>query len=58
MLAQGQVRTFKVGHMLPPDQIHHRAIAMFAEELAKLSGNRLKVNIFPSSEMGSIAEML
>ena len=58
VLAQGPVRTFKFGHMLPPDQIHHRAIAMFAEELAKLSGNRLKVDIFPSSQMGSIAEML
>ena len=53
-----QVRTLKFGHMLPPDQIHHRAIAMFGDELAKLSGNRMKLEIFPSSQMGSIAEML
>lgn len=53
-----QVRTLKFGHMLPPDQIHHRAIAMFGTELAKVSGNRMKVDIFPSSQMGSIAEML
>ncbi len=51
-------RTLKFGHMLPPDQIHHKAIAMFGDELAKVSGGKMKVDIFPSSQMGSIAEML
>ena len=53
-----QTRTIRFGHMLPTDQIHHKAIAMFGEELAKLSSNKMKVEIFPSSQLGSIAEML
>jgi tripartite ATP-independent transporter DctP family solute receptor len=56
--AQGQVRTLKFGHMLPPDQIHHKALVMFGDELAKRSNGRMKLDIFPSSQMGSIAEML
>jgi tripartite ATP-independent transporter DctP family solute receptor len=51
-------RTIRFGHMLPTDQIHHKAIVMFAEELAKLSSNKIKVEIFPSSQLGSIPEML
>jgi len=55
--AQG-TKTLKFGHMLPPDQVHHKAIALFGEELGKLSKNSIKVDIFPSSQMGSIPEML
>src|SRR3569832_820341 len=51
-------KTLKFGHMLPPDQVHHKAIALFGDELAKLSGGKMKMDIFPSSQMGSIAEML
>jgi len=51
-------KTVKFGHMLPPDQIHHKALVLFGDELGKLSKGRMKVDIFPSSQMGSIAEML
>jgi TRAP-type C4-dicarboxylate transport system substrate-binding protein len=40
--------------MLPTDQVHHKAIALFGEELGKLSKNTIKLDIFPSSQMGSI----
>ena len=53
-----QARTLRFGHMLPPTQIHARAVQMFADELAKLSSNKLKVEIFPSSQLGSITEMM
>ena len=53
-----QARVIRFGHMLPTDQIHHKAIALFGEELAKLSGNKMKLEIFPSSQLGSISEML
>jgi tripartite ATP-independent transporter DctP family solute receptor len=56
--AAQQARTLKFGHMLPPDQLHHKAIALFGDELAKLSGGKMKLDIFPSSQMGSIPEML
>jgi len=51
-------KTLKFGHMLPTDQVHHKAIALFGEELGKLSNNTIKLDIFPSSQMGSIPEML
>ena len=57
--AQAQsTKTLKFGHMLPTDQVHHKAIALFGEELSKLSKNSIKLDIFPSSQMGSIPEML
>jgi TRAP-type transport system periplasmic protein len=57
--ARGQpIKTIRFGHMLPTDQIHHKAVAMFGDEMARLSGNRIKVEIFPSSQLGTIPEML
>lgn len=53
-----QARTLRFGHMLPTDSIYHKAIALFAEEVGKLSGRKLKVDIFPSSQLGNIAEMM
>jgi len=51
-------KTIRFGHMLPTDQIHHKAILVFADEIAKMSGNKIKVEIFPSSQLGTIPEML
>jgi len=57
--ALGQAtKTIRFGHMLPADQIHHKAIVVFADEIARQSGNRIKVEIFPSSQLGTISEML
>ena len=56
-LAQG-VKTLRFGHMLPIETVYHKAIAMFAEEVNKLSDKKIKVDIFPSSQLGNIAEML
>ncbi|MET0345960.1 MAG: DctP family TRAP transporter solute-binding subunit [Casimicrobiaceae bacterium] len=51
-------KTLRFGHMLPTTQTQSRAVAMFGDELAKLSGNKFKVEVFPSSQLGSIAEMM
>ena len=51
-------KTLRFGHMLPANQIHSRAVQMFADELFKLSSKKIKVDIFPSSQLGSISEML
>jgi C4-dicarboxylate-binding protein DctP len=56
-IAQG-AKTLRFGHMLPPNQIHSQAVQMFATELGKLSSGKMKVEIFPSSQLGSISEML
>jgi len=53
-----RARTLRFGSMMPPDTIYHKACVMFAEELAKLSSQKMKVEVYPSSQLGSIAEML
>src|SRR5262245_50621300 len=51
-------KTLRFGHMLPTTQTQSRAVVMFGDELAKLSGNKFKLEVFPSSQLGSIAEMM
>jgi tripartite ATP-independent transporter DctP family solute receptor len=53
-----RARVFRFGHMLPPDTLYHRAILMFCDEVGKLSSNKMKFEAYPSSQLGSIAEML
>lgn len=53
-----KAQTLRYGHMLPADSIYHRAIVMFGDELAKLSGGKLKVQVFPDSQLGTIPEMM
>ena len=57
-IAQG-VKTFKFGHMMPANEnLYHRAIMMFADEVSKLSDKKLKIDVFPASQLGPIPEML
>ena len=56
-LAQ-RARVLRFGSMMPADTIYHKACVMFADELAKLSSQKLKVEVYPASQLGSIAEML
>jgi C4-dicarboxylate-binding protein DctP len=51
-------RELRLGHNLPNSTIYHKAIAMFADEVSKLSSGKIKVTIFPSSQLGSSSEML
>lgn len=51
-------RTLRYGHMVPTTTVYHEAITIFGNELAALSGNKLKLSIFPSSQLGPISEML
>ena len=53
-----QARTLKFGHMLPVDNVYHKALALFGDELGKISSGKLKLEIFPSSQLGNIAEMM
>ena len=57
--ALGQrARAFRFGHMLPTDTLYHKSIQMFADEANKLSSGKMKIDIYPSSQLGSIPEML
>jgi tripartite ATP-independent transporter DctP family solute receptor len=53
-----RARVLRYGSMLPADSIYHRACVMFGEELAKLSSGKLKVEVYPDSQLGTIPEML
>jgi TRAP-type transport system periplasmic protein len=56
-LAQ-RAKVFRFGHMLPADTLYNKAIQMFADEAGKLSSGRLKIDIYPASQLGTIPEML
>jgi len=51
-------RSLRWGHMIPASTIYHQAIQIFGDELNKLSSGKFKLDIFPSSQLGGIAEML
>ncbi|HEX8012278.1 MAG TPA: TRAP transporter substrate-binding protein [Casimicrobiaceae bacterium] len=56
-LAQ-RAKVFRFGHMLPVDTLYNQAIQMFADEAGKLSSGRVKIEIYPASQLGTIPEML
>src|ERR1700737_1112911 len=53
-----RARVFRFGHMLPNDTLYHKAIQMFADEAGKLSSGKIKIDVYPSSQLGTIPEML
>src|SRR6478736_148071 len=53
-----RARVLRYGSMLPADSIYHRACVMFGDELAKLSGGKLKIEVYPDSQLGTIPEMM
>lgn len=56
-LAQS-VRLLRFGSMEPTDTIYHRACVMFGDELAKISSGKMKVQVYPNSQLGGIAQMM
>ncbi|RME98454.1 MAG: TRAP transporter substrate-binding protein [Bacteroidetes bacterium] len=55
-LATGKVAY--LAHTLPTSHPVHRAMEVFAEEVAKLSGGTLTVKIFPDAQLGTEREVL
>lgn len=53
-----RARVFRFGSPTPPGSIYNQAMEMFAGEVAKQSGDKLKVELYPSSQLGSIRDML
>lgn len=49
-----QVIELKVSHYVPPNHTIHKELLRWGEELAKQSGGRLKLNIFPASQLGPV----
>jgi tripartite ATP-independent transporter DctP family solute receptor len=53
-----RARTLRLGSPQPTTSNYHQAATMFADEVGKLSGSKLKVEVFPNSQLGSINSML
>ncbi|CAM5796613.1 MULTISPECIES: TRAP transporter substrate-binding protein [Brevibacillus] len=49
---------FKLAHITPPTHTWHLAAEKFKEELDKRSGGRMKLEIYPSSQLGTEADMV
>src|SRR5262245_44655362 len=53
-----RAREFRFGSPTPPGSIYNQAMELFVSEVDKNSGGKLKVQLFPSSQLGSIRDML
>jgi C4-dicarboxylate-binding protein DctP len=53
-----RARTLRFGNPQPTGSNYHQAMMIFADEVAKLSSGKLKIETFPNSQLGSIKEML
>lgn len=50
--ARAQTIELKVSHFLPPNHTFQKAMVAWGEELAKQSGGRLKLEIYPAGQLG------
>lgn len=57
-IAQGRQRALRFGSPMSTNTTYHQAMITFADELAKLSNNRLKVELFPNAQLGGLKDML
>lgn len=49
---------FKLAHITPPTHMWHLAAEKFRDELDQRSGGRMKLEIYPSSQLGTEADMV
>lgn len=55
---EGKEYTFKIAHVVQESHIWHQTALKFGEELEKLSDGRMKIEVFPSSQLGVEADMV
>ena len=53
-----RAKVFRFGSPTPPGSIYNQAMELFVTEVHKQSGDKLKVELYPSSQLGSIKDML
>lgn len=56
--ALAQTTTLRVAHLHSVDSPVHKGVAKAAEEFGKATGGRYKIEIYPSSQLGSSREMM
>jgi len=57
-IAQTRQRALRFGSPMSTNTTYHEAMVVFSDELAKLSNNRLKVDLFPNAQLGGLKDML
>jgi tripartite ATP-independent transporter DctP family solute receptor len=55
---KGATYNFKLAHITPPDHMWHKAAEKFKEELDTRSSGRMKLEIYPASQLGTEADMV
>lgn len=50
--------TFQVGHVVTTDHSYHLALEKFAEEVDKNSDGKIKIEIFPSGQLGNERDLV
>jgi len=56
--AWAQPKELRFGHLHSAESPIHKGVTKAAEEFAKSSGGRYKINVFPSSQLGAAREMV
>ncbi|WP_037986431.1 TRAP transporter substrate-binding protein [Thalassobacillus devorans] len=54
----GETYKFKLAHITPPSHMWHKGAEKFKEELDKRSDGRMQLEIYPSSQLGTEADMV
>jgi len=55
---ESSVKTLRLAHALDASHSVHKAMVLMSEELEKLSGGTIKLQIYPSQQLGSERELL
>ena len=53
-----RARALRFGSPMPTSTSYHHAMEIFAEEMGKLSGGRLKIELYPNAQLGGLKDML
>ena len=53
-----RARALRFGSPMPTSTSYHHAMEIFSEEMAKLSGGKLKVELYPNAQLGGLKDML
>lgn len=56
--AAQRAKTFRFGHNLPVNTVYAKACQMLADEVGALSKGKMKVDVYPTSQLGTMSEML
>jgi tripartite ATP-independent transporter DctP family solute receptor len=55
--ARAQAQTLRLGHVLAPAHPFHQGLELAAKKLAETSNGRLRLQVFPSSQLGTERDM-